>query len=199
MDVADINYKTLRRIQELEKKSPLLSKIDPLFYKKLSEYLKSLSGRVEKEKDQKKAKLFHEEIHNTEKIAHRIYEQREKKIVQAALSKSRGGTPDLNNMINVEKTLYDSLVKQIQTCRKDIFEQKQKQPEINAVEVTEGCVETMRKETNTNPVVRVMQDMPEFIGTDMKTYHLRKNDVLSLSEDISTPLLKGKVVKKIKT
>ena len=58
--------------------------------------------------------------------------------------------------------------------------------------------ETVEKIENTNPIVRVTIDIPEFIGTDMKTYSLRKDDVLSLPKEMSEPLLKRDVIKQIK-
>jgi hypothetical protein len=43
-----------------------------------------------------------------------------------------------------------------------------------------------------------MQDTPAFIGTDEKTYSLRKEDVLSLPNEMTEPLLKRGVVQQVK-
>ena len=61
---------------------------------------------VKKEENNDRVKLFQEEIKNIEKLATSIYELREKKIVQAALSKVRGGKPDLKNALMLEKRLF---------------------------------------------------------------------------------------------
>ena len=53
-------------------------------------------------------------------------------------------------------------------------------------------------EPNTHTIVRVTQDTPEFVGTDMKTYTLRKDDILTFPEEMSEPLMKRGVVKRIK-
>jgi DNA replication initiation complex subunit (GINS family) len=196
METNEINYKNLRRIQQLEKTSPLFTKIDLNFYYKLSYYLKNLESVAKQEKDYKKIKLFNDEIQNTKKLAFKIYEQREKKIVQAALSKIRGGKPDLKNVLEVEKNLYDSLVEQIILSRKKILEEK---PAKLKKDELKG--ETLRNEENkgnTNPIVRVLEDIPEFVGTDMRTYSLRKNDVLTISKEMSESLVKRGVVKQIK-
>ena len=195
MDQEDINYKTLRRIQQQEKTSPLLTKIYQKFYQKFSEYLKNLQRIAEKEDDANKLKLFDDEIQNTKKIAFNIYELREKKIIQAALSKVRGGKPDLKNLLEIEKRLYDSLVKQIIVSREEILEQKlEKKTDVKS------APETGKKEekSNTNAIVRVTQGTPEFVGTNMKTYSLRKDDVLTLPKEMSEPLLKRGVVEQIK-
>jgi len=96
---ADNNtYIAFRTIQQREEKSPILAKIEQRFYFKLSELQKRPGNMSE------------EEIQNIEKIFIGICELREKKIVQAALSKARGGISDLKNMLDVERKLFDSIV-----------------------------------------------------------------------------------------
>lgn len=196
MEASEISYKVLRRIQQLEKTSPLFTKIDVNFYHKLSDYLKNLEKVIEQEENAQKIKLFNDEIQNTKKIAFGIYELREKKIVQAALSKVRGGKPDLKNVLDIEKKLYESLVEQIVLSRKKILEEKS--VEVKKDELKSDVLKKEEKKRNTNPIVRVLEDIPEFVGTDMKTYSLRKNDVLTVSKEMSGPLVKRGVVKQIK-
>ena len=97
MKFDDTAYMTFRKIQLEEEKSPLLTKIEQKFYSKLSEFQKNPNNMTEKE------------IQNIGKIFVGIREIREKKIVQAALSKARGGKPDLKNMLDMEKKLFDFL------------------------------------------------------------------------------------------
>jgi hypothetical protein len=54
-----------------------------------------------------------------------------------------------------------------------------------------------KKKNNLNPIVRVTNNIPEFVGTDEKKYNLRKNDIVSLPDDMCNMLLKRGVVKKI--
>jgi len=196
-DHEDINYKTLRRIQQAEQTAPGVTKIDTNFYREVATYVKNLEHSIENEKNPQKLKLFSDEISNTKKIISNIYELREKKIVHTALSTVRSGTPDLKNLLEVEKKLFDALVEQITLSRKEIFEEhvestlKNQQPS--------QTVKSMpAREPNTNPVVRVIEDTPSFVGTDEKTYSLRKEDVLSLPRDMSDLLLKKGVVKQVK-
>ncbi len=109
MKVDDTAYMTFRKIQLMEEKSPLLTKIEQKFYSKLSEFQKNPNNMTEKE------------IQNIGKIFVGICEIREKKIVQAALSKARGGKPDLKNMLDMEKKLFDSIVDIILQSRKRFF------------------------------------------------------------------------------
>jgi DNA replication initiation complex subunit (GINS family) len=193
----DINYKTLRRIQQDEQSSSLLTKIDANFYRDLSSYLQLIEGSISQEKNPLKLKLFGDEFQNTKKIANSIYEFREKKIVQAALATARGATPDLANFLELEKKLYLSLVEQINLSRNEIFE-KPTEKQITAVSPKSPTPAPLNDESNTHPIVRVLEDTPEFIGTDGKTYLLHKEDVLSLPREMTDLLLKKKVVKQVK-
>ena len=200
MEEDEINYRTLRKTQQMEKDSPVLTELKPDFYNVLSEYLKNLNNRLERETSSQKQVLLKDEIQNTKKIATNIYEQREKKILLAAISKARGGNPDLKNMIDVEKNLFDPVLNLMLDSRKKILETETKENKSSDTKTVETKKEekTEKKQENTNSIVRVTQDIPEFIGTDEKKYNLRNNDVISLPEDMSDMLSKRGVVKKIK-
>jgi DNA replication initiation complex subunit (GINS family) len=197
MEKEKINYKTLRRIQQAEQTTAGLTKIDVLFYQDLSKYLKDLENSVQDEKNPQKLKLFSDEIVNTQKIANSIYELREKKIVQSALSTVRGGTPELRNLLDSEKKLYDTLVEQITSSRREILEEPLPHT-VTKQHESPSDITQQKNEPNTNPIVRVLEDTPEFVGTDEKTYSLRKEDVLTLPKETGTPLLKKGIVKQIK-
>jgi len=193
----DINYKTLRKLQQSEQASSLLTKIHTGFYKDLSSYLKTLGHSIENESNPLKLKLFTDEIQNTKKIANNIYELREKKIVQAALATVRGATPDLTNFLEIEKRLYTALVDQILVSRREILEQPADPIAKTSLSVLKTPPQEI-PESNTQPIVQVLQDTPQFIGTDGKAYSLRTEDVLSLPNEMAEPLLKRKVVKQVK-
>lgn len=196
MNSEEMDYKVLRRIQQLEQKSPSFSKINKNFYQNLSKYVRHLNENLKKEENEQKIKLYKEEIQNTNKIAQSIYESREKKLVQAALSTVRGGKPDLKDILDIERKLYDILVKNITTIRENIFKGDSYQEEKNSQINTEPADSLPSK--NKNPIIQVTKTIPEFVGTDLKTYSLRKDDVLSINEEISEPLQKRGVVKQIK-
>jgi len=109
MNVEDTVYKSIRKIQLMEEKSTLLTKIDMNFYTETLEHLED-SGEIPRE-----------EIQTVKRIIDNIYELREKKIIQAALSKARGGKPDLKNLLDVEKTLFDSTLNILIQSRSRFF------------------------------------------------------------------------------
>ena len=177
MAAEEINYKTLRKIQQMESSSPMLTKIDHNFYSDLSSYLKDLDRRLEEESSSQKHGLLEEEIRNTKKIASSIYAQREKKMLLAAVSKARGGNPDLKHLVDVEKNLFNAVLKLMVQSRKQLLDKEpkkeKKKEEVKTVESKKGDPES-KEQNNSNPIVRVTQDVPEFVGIDMKKYNLRK-------------------------
>ena len=50
---------------------------------------------------------------------------------------------------------------------------------------------------DTNIIVRVLKDIPQFVGNDMKKYTLKEDDVLTLPWDIAKILLQRGVVEEI--
>jgi len=206
MEEDEINYKNLRKIQQMEKNLPVLAEVQSGFYFEVFEYLDKLDKRLEKETSPQKQTLLKEEIQNTKNIIANIYEQREKKILLAAISKARSGNPDINHMLETEKNLFDSVLNLLQSSRGQFFEKKpKKNKESTEVEKKESeepeKIEPKKEEItqeNINPVLLVKKDMPEFIGTDTKKYNIRKDDVLSMPENMSDMLIKRNIAEKIK-
>ena len=126
-------------LQQGEQTSSVLTKINVNFYQDLSSYIKTIEQSVENEKNPLKLKLFTDEAQNTKKIANSIYELREKKIVQAALATARGAAPDLRNLLDIEKKLYNALVEQIAVSRKEIFEEPTDLPFKKTTSISTGC------------------------------------------------------------
>lgn len=207
MDEEEINYRALRKIQQLEKNSPVLTSLKTNFYNDLSEYLTDLNTRSEKEPNSQKKILLKDEIQNTKKIAVNIYEQREKKILLSAVSKARGGNPDVKNMLSAEENLYNSILRSMEESRKQVLENKKCVENSESEEIqgetsdSEDEIEEINKEektnANTNPVLLVNQDLPEFVGTDTKKYSLKKNDVISTPRDMANMLCKRNAVENL--
>lgn len=200
----EINYKNLRKIQEIEKNSPVLSELKPDFYKSFIGYLKILNKRLDLEKSSQKQILIRDEIENIKKIVINIYENREKKILLAAISKARGGNPDLKNIIQEEKILFDSVYDLLLKLRKNALEieklPEEKENNDNKLdEITVNKNKTEEIQENLNPIIKITQDIPEFVGTDRKKYNLRKNDIISLEDNMSNMLIKKGAAEKINT
>jgi len=203
MDEDEISYRVLRKIQKQEQNSPKLSELKHLFYKDVSEYLNSLKDRLKEETSTQKQKILEEEIKNTKKIFLSIYEQREKKILLAAISKARGGKPSIEHMKELEKELFEKTLETINNSRTKILMKGNKSENKIIEEKKNDDIENKKKEVssnktkNKNPIVRIKNGVPEFIGTDKKKYRLNKNDIISISPDICKILCKRDISEKI--
>jgi len=124
MDKDEINYKTLRKIQQIEEKTSILSKIDSEIYLNFSKYINNLNLRFENEKNEQRKIILKSEINNTKRIIKNIYDQREKKILLTIMSKVRGGDPNLKNLIKSEKILFESILEIVISMRQKIIENK---------------------------------------------------------------------------
>lgn len=197
-----MNYKTLRHIQQQEHSSPGFSKLEPEFYTLLNKYIKLLETESTKEEHSQKQQIIQEEIQKIKKISVNIYELREKKIVQAALSTVRGARPDLKNLLENELALYTNLVEQITEVRKIILEEQPIAPQSSTPSLSQSSQQPSTHQIppetkhppNKNPIVRVLEDTPDFVGTDLKTYSLKKEDVLTIPPEMSVPLQKRGVI-----
>jgi len=198
MEDEDISYKMLRKIQQREKNSPILSELKADFFDDLKIYLDNLKSRIKNEKSSQKKTLLDDEIENINKIIKNIYEQREKKIVLAAVSKARGGNPNLKNILNEEEGLFKPVLEKMIDSRRKILNFENKK-EKNEEKSTNKAKETMDNELRKdNQILLVKEDIPEFIGTDEKKYNLKSDDIISVPKDMSEMLSNRGVVKKIK-
>ena len=220
--MSTISYVFLRKIQQAEKNSSALTKIDKDFYKDITEFLFNLNKRLIDEKSPKKQLLIREELQRIEKVAANIYEQRERKIVIAAMTKSRGGNPNIKNLIEEEEKLFHEIYNILIFTRKSILERETESKKEENVEIEETYEDenkiidesktvsksedhkdssTLEKKyirhMNTNPIVRILEDIPSFVGLNKKTYHLKKGDIVSLPPDIYEALIKKNVAKDI--
>jgi len=172
MLIVMLNYAKLRNIEEKEKGSAMLTEVGADFYRIANQYINELEDRIEEEKirnpSSKKILLIADELRNAKRLLESIFERREKKIVLAALSSARGGKSMPENLTREEKIFYEAMLGLFKENRKRIFESNKKE----------------------FLIVRVIKDIPQFMGSDMKKYSLKKEDVISLPYEVAQLLIK---------
>ena len=198
MDIDEFNYKTLRKIQQIEEKTPALSKINPELYINFSDYIKILNLRFKNEINEQRKIILKNEINNTKKIIKNIYEQREKKILIAIMTKVRGGEPNLKNLVNAEKILFESILEIVIRQRQQIIDKKVINNDLVNDNRTNIKIVEKRVKNENNKIFLVRDNIPEFIGTDARKYNLRKDDLITIPKNTSELLLNKRVVKEIK-
>lgn len=191
----EMNVDTLDKIRQVElmqkqQRNRMLTKIDANFYAQLRDYLNELEREYEKEcglnPESSKARILSDDLSRTKMLAEDIYELREEKIVFAALSSVKGGKPDLSNLVKEERELYKSLVDILSRHREMIFQMRSEKEESEKIEGSKEYI-----------VVRILEDLPQFVGTDERTYSLSKEDIVTLPKVIGELLVKRGVAESI--
>jgi len=143
-----ITYEYIRKVQREELAEVRLTKITDDFYDKAEKYLEQ-KMRLGKKKD----RSSEIEAENLQKLLEDIYNRRETKILQQAIFASRTGIP-IQNLTKVEEKFFRQLVELLKFQREktlNIFTKKTKE---------EAKLEKLK----------FTQDIPEFIGSDLKKY-----------------------------
>jgi len=171
-----ITFEFIREVQRSEQRSEQLTKLPDGFFDKVKSYLE------QKKKLSKKKGIDLLEIKNLERLIEDIYNRRESKIVtQAIVSVRTGITP--SNMTEREQELFESIVKILKKNRSFLeeFIEKDKYSRVEKEEKIE---------------VVLLEDVPEFVGIDLKKYGpYNKGDKVKLPEENAQLLIKaGKAI-----
>jgi DNA replication factor GINS len=171
-----ITFELIRRVQREEQRVPKLTKLPENFYQNVSSYLQQ--KRKLEEKDRKTAL----EVKNIERLIEDIFNRRERKILNQALITARTNIPP-ENLTEEEKIFFDTLVKYIKERRTNI---------LNAV------LQAAEKEELANLII-FKEDVPEFVGSDLKTYGpFKKGDIAKLPEENMKVLIERGIAEEFK-
>ncbi|MEA2053985.1 MAG: hypothetical protein U9O96_02540 [Candidatus Thermoplasmatota archaeon] len=180
------SYTKLRSLERMERQSPELMNIGNDFYESAFGYINELEKRFEEERAEnpssKKLILISDELRNSRRIWKSIFERREKKVVQAALSAARSGSSPPKFLTDQEKIFYERLLKILQENRETIFEERKENKKLHV----------------DNTVLRILKNVPPFVGSNMKKYHLKKEDVITMPKETAEILIKRGAAEEIK-
>ncbi|MDD2531289.1 MAG: hypothetical protein PHO61_01200 [Candidatus ainarchaeum sp.] len=151
--VMRLDYDELRRIHRLEKNTSKLVEVD-------EDFISSLENFVEDEKKKYLDSLKNfsssqaREFTNLKRIIDDIFQMREKKILNKALISAHTKDYDDTNMSVEEKEIFKKIYKILITHR----------------EIFSNLFGESEKEITDLVNVMILQDIPTFVGTDMKEY-----------------------------
>lgn len=124
-----ITYETLYEILRREKSTDELQKLDHTFCTDVMSYLRDkakmladAAGKFDvfsvNERDSTQVQM-----NNIKRILKELYEKRERKIMDMALNKSRTNSNiiDTANLLDIERPIYNELIKTLDSFRKDIL------------------------------------------------------------------------------
>lgn len=146
-----ITYEYIRKIQREEQFEAKLCKVPDDFYENAKKYLEQ-KRKLSQKKEDRSGEI---EIQNTKRILEDIFNRRETKILNQAVFATRTGIP-VQNLTKLEEKFFRQLVELLKFQREktlNIFNKKTKEKE----------EEKLQK-------IKFTQDIPEFMGSDLKKY-----------------------------
>lgn len=190
MDLED-----LRAAQADERRSEKLQELPDSFYEDAAGYIESLREERDACEDpySDEAQRLNDELSSARQVAEAIYERRVGKVVKMASLSANGHTATEDRMTLEEREMYESIVNEIRAGQERVeglLEGALKEGDTEPSEDTErkgteGTAEDTRQETTDDgyATVRVVEPLPEFVGTDGREYSLGEEDVARIPEE----------------
>ncbi|MBU2099677.1 hypothetical protein KKG83_00855 [Candidatus Micrarchaeota archaeon] len=181
----ELDYDEIRRIYHMEKNTSKLVEVQEDFFDSLTEFLlkeKEDYLNSMNDLDFAKARAFS----NLKKMVEEILSLREKKILNKALVSAKTSEPNNELMALEEKKMFEQILKILES-HKSLTE---------SVFVGKQAKESKEKSLN-KVLVRILSEIPSFIGTDMKEYGpFKKNDKVELPPKIAKLFVSRKIGEK---
>lgn len=177
-----LSYELIRSIHRQEKDSNELVKIDDDFFDEIPEFVTEEKSKLQDIKKNLDDSVIRK-INNIKTMLIDIISWREKKIINKAILKTKTNEDDLKNMTLEEQKIYYKLVNILHSYQllvKNSFE------------------EIIEDQPKKSIKLKILQDVPKFIGTDMKEYGpYEKDSEIELIESIAKIFIKKDIGKEI--
>jgi len=193
-----ITYETVRNAHRAEKEEELQKLPDGFFdsvrnWFKIKEKLKDTTSLLE--------------VENAKKLLEDVINRRQKKIVLAALSTMRGQLPPAG-LNDEERKFFDDIVNTLKAFKNDMNEKFRSFDDIAQEKVEEAKrsieemkpveVENIAVKPNGKLLVKILIDLPKFVGSDMQSYGpLRTGDIITMPEEVAKLLVTRKAAENI--
>jgi len=189
-----ITYEAIRSLHRAEKEQELQKLPDNFF-----QAVRNWFAHKEKQKDT--TSLL--EVENARKLIDEIIAMREKKIVMAALRTIRGDIPP-RNLTDIEQKFFDHTLNNLKSFKESMNEKFKGPIEVveEKFESAKKSLEVIKKEEkieeilvkpNGKMILKVLADIPRFVGSDLQPYGpLKIGDVITLPEEVGKVLLTRK-------
>ena len=214
----NITYETLFELLKRERDRTDLQKLEPTFFNNFVDYLNEKMEMLGKEDalfsyDEKKK--VEKQIENARRIIKGIYERREKKVLNIALTKSRTKSDviDTSSFLDNERRFFDEIVKVLDVFRNEVIDNVIEGKQISALTIESKKINKVADEdaqikSGTNPVavenkekvkniklVRFLYAVPKFVGKELELYGpFEEEYIANLPSDIADILIgKGRV------
>lgn len=169
-----------------------LQEIGDSFYDEAAAYIKKLEESRNEASNYREADMLSDELKNARMVLEGIFDRRRSKIIDAALNTASGIRMDIKGLTLKEKPMFDGIVASLESGRTDVLlpilepgralnpsknisgETTTKEKPIENPKVHNG------NESEDLMMVKVLKDIPRFVGVDGRHYHLSGEDVVVL-------------------
>ena len=162
-----ITYEILYDILRREKTRQELQKLDENLFKDINNYIKEKKSILDDLKTkssifaQKEINKTEKELENIKRIVKEIYDKRESKILQLALSSSITSKIEYDtNLLPEEKLIFNDLSKFLKESRRELLNNLLDDEKPKGIKSEQESIKT----------VRILQAIPKFIGDDLNEY-----------------------------
>ena len=169
-----LTYETLYEILRKERIKQELQNLEKTFYQDVNKYIKDKVDVLETQKQkssifaQKEIEKTEKQLDNVKKIIRELYEKRELKIVQLALSSAKiRKMDDLPELLPEEKVMFEILVKALKIHRENIINNILEKPKDIKID----------QEVK---LIRFTQAVPKFMADDNNEYGPFEEEYIAL-------------------
>lgn len=214
-----INYETVYDLLRREKSREEVQQLPENFVQELSKHIEGLLNQINKKRREidsfssEEINKEEQKYQNLQKVVSELYEKRERKIINMAITKSRTDAKlaDVSNLLDTEKELYNSLVevlnyyrersmnemlaKKKQVKKPQMLESQEQEEENQATEEsqekTDGKREVDNSQEKQNKMVRFLYAVPKFFDKDMNILGpFEPDEMANLPGEIADILIK---------
>ena len=173
------SYDQIRKIHRMEKENSELVRIDEDFFESLPEFIEEEKSKLQETKNTLDDSVMRK-IFNIKIMLEDIIYLREKKIINKAILKTKNNEEDIKNMTLEEQKMYYKIVNLLFAYQK----------------LAKGPFEDQKEEKIKTIEIKIVQDVPKFIGTDMQEYGpFEKDSEIEIIEPIAKIFLKKGIAK----
>lgn len=192
-----MNLEDLANKLVLERESDRLQPMDDSFYEQAAVYVKKLDQARREAADYKEAGMIDDEIKNARILIEGVFDRRMSKIIQYAAIYAAGTRLSVEGLTVAEKSIFDGLVAALERGRAEILlPALEVSPRATLAKNILGGITTKEQpiENTAAPsmdagginadaevmTVKVLKDIPRFVGVDGRQYQLSGEDVVVL-------------------
>ena len=194
----------LRQTQADERRSEKLQELSDTFYEDAAGYIESLREKRDARDDpySDEARRLNDELDSARQVTEAIYERRVGKVVKMASLAANGHPTSEDRMTREEREMFESIVSEIRASQERIEEtledalkngdtvpesedEPRRDMDDEAAKVTASGEDEPEQESEVDgyTTVRVVESLPEFVGTDGREYSLGQEDVARIPEE----------------